>query len=1397
MSLRKPFSEEDVGPLLTLGDRVVWLFEHGPEHGWVRWIGRIPVVSPNWTIGVEFDNPIGAGDGKFGGKRYFYARNDHAYFLPNSSLLRACDYNSSFRKQNSLERSIPGIQAKMFTFPHQYSVAKYPFPGSAKDVEATHLTSAHLISSCSSRERGVCGTSKLHQSHSTYAKDEPNLSDYDNWLDSKDPCNVHVKSWKSSSTHSVVSCPPVLLPKMLVTREQSSSSDSDVNFGSLRSLMSCFTLGSHRKKKRRKKKKKSHRLVIVTGSDNSNYCCSSGSASAAQVQQHACEGDIRHSAKKYGTKELPCVSSGPKAIWRYSLQEKDLQKIDACEDPVTIEVTEQKAPPKLPPKTCTRKKRLAPQPPGDSITPTGTLQRKQPLPPVAVSCSSSSMSTESLSLTRRRPRKKPAPQPPRRDVWHSIAKSGTLPSVIEKGLYANELAIDTKPVNSLKVQSLPKTDVNISGTSAVHHYLLETQHCEQAVKRQEYGKNLADLVVKPDLPVKTILSPVTYVDDDSTKATECVISTKNKSINDSQDVKMFHEKGKRAFIRPVISECERSVIQQPQASSREVRSSTLPPTRQCPPILEEEEPYASTAVGGESNNLESVLKRNSNVLELLDAFSKLELNSDETQKDSEPESPKHSRKQGKSLKSLFQKHPADASKVVSTKWTYTPMESKKDNFLTALKPGSHVTAVLEDKGAADSKTENIDTSLWEYEAKWVKDLPSQSPMNMQLASCRMNLKPISHSPDFGNVFCKIRQQGGSSSAGNPPWKHQQQTARMLPDELRPRFSELPAVEAKNKTSRGKKEGGGGLVAETVSCANAASTAACSLEMMAGKASPVSLPQISTHANAHTSSGRMRPPVHPNSPTALMQAKLPALFRQLEEAISKGEHDRAAILARELAMYKVSCSLRRVRKVAPDPKQFIVKMYVEDRKSHVGPFSLPVHPEMTVSNLKKKVEAEYNIPARVQRWILGKNLATDDGATLEHFGVSHSACPVFLYLVSPAEELRAEEVIRNRCWKPPDSVASTEEGEDLANAIARQEPSDASSTLDVLLNDYAAGWTCQLCGINNTEPGTCAMCGVAMIMDASRQSVGADQNVKTTLAYNAEPGEVHDQLEPSNSPAQAHLPLNEEDASPVEEPEQAPSPQTSLPQDYMRLVELDEQDLVPSMEAFECSVCFLGIEPGQGVLLRDCLHMFCRECLSSSVRYAEEAMVKCPFRNNEYSCSSHLQEREIRALVSPEVYEHHLSRSVKTAESQAPNSFHCKTPDCPGWCMLEDNVNTFMCPVCGHQNCLTCRAIHEGKNCLQYQDELDFNAPNGQEAKQTKEYLDKMVQEGQAMHCPQCRVIVMKKWGCDWLKCSVCQTEICWVTKGPRWGPQGKGDTSAGCKCGVNGVKCHPKCNYCH
>ena len=39
--------------------------------------------------------------------------------------------------------------------------------------------------------------------------------------------------------------------------------------------------------------------------------------------------------------------------------------------------------------------------------------------------------------------------------------------------------------------------------------------------------------------------------------------------------------------------------------------------------------------------------------------------------------------------------------------------------------------------------------------------------------------------------------------------------------------------------------------------------------------------------------------------------------------------------------------------------------------------------------------------------------------------------------------------------------------------------------------------------------------------------------------------------------------------------------------------LDDLDLIPNKEAFECVICFMDIEPGDGVILRECLHTFCK------------------------------------------------------------------------------------------------------------------------------------------------------------------------------------------------------------
>lgn len=68
-----------------------------------------------------------------------------------------------------------------------------------------------------------------------------------------------------------------------------------------------------------------------------------------------------------------------------------------------------------------------------------------------------------------------------------------------------------------------------------------------------------------------------------------------------------------------------------------------------------------------------------------------------------------------------------------------------------------------------------------------------------------------------------------------------------------------------------------------------------------------------------------------------------------------------------------------------------------------------------------------------------------------------------------------------------------------------------------------------------------------------------------------------------------------------------------PKIYHHLLNLDSTDLVPNSDAFECLICFTEVAIGEGVILRECLHQFCRDCLSRTVEFTDDAEVKCPYR----------------------------------------------------------------------------------------------------------------------------------------------------------------------------------------
>ncbi|XP_029955998.1 ranBP-type and C3HC4-type zinc finger-containing protein 1 [Salarias fasciatus] len=532
--------------------------------------------------------------------------------------------------------------------------------------------------------------------------------------------------------------------------------------------------------------------------------------------------------------------------------------------------------------------------------------------------------------------------------------------------------------------------------------------------------------------------------------------------------------------------------------------------------------------------------------------------------------------------------------------------------------------------------------------------------------------------------------------------------------------------------------------------------------------------------------------------------------ELTRAIEAGDMQSASVFAATLARQHAALKIQPSVKDYEDT-EINLTVVVEDFSTSCC-VTVKVFPHMTTASLKEQMFLEYGFHPRVQRWVIGQCLCTDQ-RSLASYGVRQDGDTAFLYLLSarharltrqalqhdeeralllsppalpspnpsvsvpslngPAsQDQRPYTTLPSRLHTSSNSVASG--GPERQNAFEIRDLINLEMPqLSEALSAKPAspqGWPCPSCTFINkpTRPG-CEIC-----------STNRPDSYVIPGGYRPDALELR-RIQQEKEAMRQYQQVRENERR----------------ENFARLVMMDGQDLVPNPEPVDCRICYVDLQPGEGVLLRECLHCFCKECLRSVIMLSEEPEVSCPYRDDTYSCARSLQEREIRALVPAEEYERWLQRGLSVAESRCEGSYHCATPDCLGWCVYEDTVNVFHCPVCRKHNCLICKSIHEGMNCKQYQDDLAARAINDSAARRTTHLLKTLVQSGEAMHCPQCGIIVQKRDGCDWLRCTVCHTEICWVTRGPRWGPGGPGDTSGGCRCNVNKQKCHPKCQNCH
>ncbi|KAJ7999758.1 hypothetical protein DPEC_G00197740 [Dallia pectoralis] len=495
-----------------------------------------------------------------------------------------------------------------------------------------------------------------------------------------------------------------------------------------------------------------------------------------------------------------------------------------------------------------------------------------------------------------------------------------------------------------------------------------------------------------------------------------------------------------------------------------------------------------------------------------------------------------------------------------------------------------------------------------------------------------------------------------------------------------------------------------------------------------------------------------------------------LSQLLSDAISSGNKEEAKRCSEQLAELCVPVFVRISHK-AYSQDSIQLKVGVADAQSdNYVPVTLLVNLSMTISELKEKINSDYGFHPSLQNWVIGKRLA-QDGTTLYNHGVRKSGDQAYLYIKSAnAANLSREQLNQEAEHRRLDGIIELLSPLLARGATGSTPPNKPKQPGPPLQPKPQLGWSCPVCTYANkpTRPG-CEMCGSERPAD-----------YKVPDIYRPDDDEIHRLQLEEIATEQYQLALDEE-----------------RERNFLSLVETDAHSLVPNTEELDCPICYCPISPGEGATLRECLHVFCRECLKGTILNSMDAEVTCPYMDEQYSCHSKLQDREIKSLLSQGEYQKFLELRLCIAETRSENSYHCKTPDCAGWCIFEDEVNVFICELCEETNCLLCKAIHEDMNCKEYQDDLRIRAENDTAAKQTTEMLESLLQNGEAMHCPTCKVIVQKKDGCDWICCLMCKTEICWITRQSRWGPKGTGDISGGCKCRVNGVLCHPNCQNCH
>ncbi|XP_057432743.1 E3 ubiquitin-protein ligase RSL1-like [Lotus japonicus] len=180
--------------------------------------------------------------------------------------------------------------------------------------------------------------------------------------------------------------------------------------------------------------------------------------------------------------------------------------------------------------------------------------------------------------------------------------------------------------------------------------------------------------------------------------------------------------------------------------------------------------------------------------------------------------------------------------------------------------------------------------------------------------------------------------------------------------------------------------------------------------------------------------------------------------------------------------------------------------------------------------------------------------------------------------------------------------------------------------------------------------------------------------------------------------------------------------------------------------FICEICTETKTAWESFGITGCSHAYCSDCVAMYVRSKLEENVvniQCPVPG----CSGQLEAEDCRVILPVEVFDR-WGKAASEAVFAESEKFYCPFANCSAL-LINDGTVVIMeseCPVCRRRFCAQCKVPwHVGVTCDEYQ-------RLSKDERRREEMLIRLAMDHKWRRCPNCKIYVERRSGCDTIKC---------------------------------------------